>query len=142
MSTPSDESVHISEAASYPLNLDVQLKDLFGFEHFQPGQRPVIESVLSGAPTLAVMPTGAGKSLCYQLPAASLDGVTLVISPLISLMKDQVDSLNERGISAAFLNSTLSATDQREVIQQMERGVYKLVYVAPERFQHLQQAEQ
>ena len=135
MSTSSDESVHILKAAPL-LNLDEQLKDLFGFEHFQPGQRPVIESVLSGDPTLAVMPTGAGKSLCYQLPAASLNGVTLVISPLISLMKDQVDSLNERGISAAFLNSTLSAADQREVIQQMERGVYKLVYVAPERFQH------
>lgn len=118
------------------LDLNQQLKALFGFETFQPGQRSVIESTLTGAPTLAVMPTGAGKSLCYQLPAATLDGVTLVVSPLISLMKDQVDGLIERGISAAFLNSTLTPLDQREVIYQMERGAYKLVYIAPERFQH------
>ena len=136
MSTSSADLDHTPETPSQSLDLDEQLKTLFGFEEFQPGQRPVIESVISGAPTLAVMPTGAGKSLCYQLPAASLDGVTLVISPLISLMKDQVDSLKEREISAAFLNSTLTASDQKEVIYQMERGAYKLIYVAPERFQH------
>ena len=110
------------------------LKTHFGFEAFHVGQRAVIESVLSGTPTLAVMPTGAGKSLCYQLPALLLPGVTMVVSPLISLMKDQVDALKQRGISAALLNSTLSADAQREVLLRTERGEYKLIYVAPERF--------
>ncbi len=111
------------------------LKAHFGFSEFQRGQRAVIDSVMAGEPTLAVMPTGAGKSLCYQLPAVALPGLTVVISPLISLMKDQVDALNERGVPAAYLNSSLNAERQREVTAALRRGDVKLLYVAPERFQ-------
>ena len=117
-------------------NLKIQLKSYFGFDSFHAGQREVIESVLEGKPTLAVMPTGAGKSLCYQLPALCLDGVTLVISPLISLMKDQVDSLKARGIESGIINSAQSLEEQREVINDLETGLLKLLYVAPERFQN------
>ncbi|MEE2644773.1 MAG: RecQ family ATP-dependent DNA helicase [Myxococcota bacterium] len=110
------------------------LQEAFGFSSFQGGQRAVIQSVLSGQPTVAVMPTGAGKSLCYQLPALLLPGVTVVISPLISLMKDQVDGLLERKIPAAFLNSSLSPVEQQEVIRALAAKELKLLYVAPERF--------
>ena len=110
------------------------LKHHFGFPSFQVGQIEVIRSILQNRPTLAVMPTGAGKSLCYQLPALLLPGLTLVVSPLISLMKDQVDSLNEKEIPAAYLNSTLSTEDQSQVLRTLTRGGYKLLYVAPERF--------
>lgn len=123
-------------SSALPFDLDEQLKARFGFDHFQRGQREVIESVLGGIPTLAVMPTGAGKSLCYQLPAICLEGTTLVISPLISLMKDQVDSLTARGVRAAFLNSAQSASQQKEVIFQLSQQQFDLLYVAPERFQH------
>ena len=95
-------------------DLETQLKTYFDFDTFHPGQREVIESVLQGYPTLAVMPTGAGKSLCYQLPALCLEGVTLVISPLISLMKDQVDSLQARGIASGIVNSSQTLKEQRE----------------------------
>lgn len=110
------------------------LRAHFGFDAFRPGQRTLIEALLSGRSVVGVMPTGAGKSLCYQLPAVHRAGVTLVISPLISLMKDQVDSLMARGIPAAFLNSSLGPGAQREVLRQAEAGVWKLLYVAPERF--------
>src|SRR4249920_1693058 len=83
------------------------LRSTFGFEHFRPGQGAIIETVLAGADVLAIMPTGSGKSLCYQLPALLRDGLTVVVSPLIALMKDQVDQLQETGIAATFLNSTL-----------------------------------
>ena len=106
----------------------------FGFSAFQPGQRAVITSVLSRKPTLAVMPTGAGKSLCYQLPALISEGLTLVISPLISLMKDQVDALQARGVKAYFLNSSLSTAEQQSVYDAIEAGSCTLLYVAPERF--------
>ena len=86
-------------------DLEGFLLESFGFSGFQPGQKPVIDDVIAGRPTLAVMPTGAGKSLCYQLPAILFEGITVVVSPLISLMKDQVDSLNARGIPAAYLNT-------------------------------------
>ncbi|MCB9508418.1 MAG: ATP-dependent DNA helicase RecQ [Myxococcales bacterium] len=105
----------------------------FGFSAFQPGQRPVIDAVLAGRPTVAVMPTGAGKSLCYQLPAVMSDGLTLVVSPLISLMKDQVDGLNARGIGAAAVNSHISAAEQRDALARARSGEIKLLYVAPER---------
>ena len=82
------------------------LERAFGFPGLRPGQRPVLEDVLAGTPTIAVMPTGSGKSLLYQLPAVMLDGLTVVVSPLISLMKDQVDALNERGIRAGLINSS------------------------------------
>jgi ATP-dependent DNA helicase RecQ len=119
-----------------PSQLEANLKEHFGLDAFREGQTDVIESLLSGKHTLAVMPTGRGKSLCYQLPALMLPGVTLVVSPLIALMKDQVDALSAKGISATFINSALDASEQQHRIEQMGRGAYKLVYVAPERFRH------
>ncbi len=106
----------------------------FGLDSFRPGQRAVIETVFSGKDCLCVMPTGGGKSLCYQLPAIARDGVTLVISPLIALMKDQVDGLLARGLPATFINSTLAPDEQAARLAQMAAGEYKLVYVVPERF--------
>ncbi|MFN3197481.1 MAG: RecQ family ATP-dependent DNA helicase [Bradymonadia bacterium] len=117
-------------------SLVAALKHHFGFDDFQVGQRAVIEDVLAGLPTVAVMPTGAGKSLCYQLPALLLDGVTVVVSPLISLMKDQVDSLQARGVQADFINSTQSTEEQMAALHRVASGITKLVYVAPERFRH------
>ena len=108
----------------------------WGFDRFRPGQRIIVEAILAGEPVLAVMPTGAGKSLCYQLPALLLDGLTLVVSPLIALMKDQVDSLVARGIPAACLNSTLDQVAQRDVLAAARDGQLKLLYVAPERFRY------
>ena len=106
----------------------------FGFSEFRPGQRPVIEALLAGKPALAVFPTGGGKSLCYQLPALALEGVTLVVSPLIALMKDQIDFLCSRGIEAARLDSSLSLAEACEVTDRLRAGLLKLLYVAPERF--------
>ncbi len=106
----------------------------FGFTEFHKGQQAVIEDVMAGRPTMAVMPTGAGKSLCYQLPAMLLEGVTLVVSPLIALMQDQVESLRARGIAAEFINSSLSWDEQQAALDRLARGETKLVYVAPERF--------
>lgn len=120
-----------------PDALRAALKAHFGFDDFQPGQRAVIEDVLAGHPTIAVMPTGAGKSLCYQLPGLLLDGVTVVVSPLIALMKDQVDGLQARGVSAEYINSSLSAEKQRAAIERVANGETKLIYVAPERFRHM-----
>lgn len=125
-----------AEAAPETDALRDALRELFGFDDFNAGQRTVIEDVLLGKPTIAVMPTGAGKSLCYQLPALLLEGVTVVVSPLIALMKDQVDALQARGIAAAFVNSSQSPDEQRMVIEQLAGGDLKLVYVAPERFRH------
>lgn len=121
-------------AVEAPDPLRAQLKHFFGFEHFQVGQRAVIEDVLAGKPTIAVMPTGGGKSLCYQLPALILDGLTLVVSPLISLMKDQVDGLRARGIAADYINSSQSDTEQRAALERIRNRESQLVYVAPERF--------
>lgn len=111
------------------------LKNTFGFQSFRGGQGKVIESLLGGSDTLAIMPTGSGKSLCYQVPALLFAGVTLVISPLVSLMKDQVDDLNELGISATFINSTLAAKEMRRRLEETAKGTYRLVYVAPERLE-------
>ncbi len=110
------------------------LQQHFGLSAFRPGQADVVESVLSGRNTVVVMPTGAGKSLCYQLPAMLLDGVTVVVSPLIALMQDQVDALVAKGISATFINSTLSDAERSDRQRRLRNGEYKLVYVAPERF--------
>lgn len=110
------------------------LKEHFGFDGFLDAQERVVEQILSGRDGLVVLPTGGGKSLCYQLPALCLRGVTIVVSPLIALMKDQVDALHAKGISAMVINSTLSPAEQRERISRMRAGEYKLVYVAPERF--------
>ncbi len=119
-------------------NKKQQLKELlklhYGFNAFRPGQEQVIDNVLAGKSTVVIMPTGGGKSLCYQLPALVLDGVTMVISPLIALMKDQVDALKKIGIPAAFINSSLSQAETGQRIDEVKRGLYKLLYIAPERF--------
>lgn len=109
------------------------LKRYFGHSAFRPGQEALIDSVLSGRDVLGVMPTGAGKSMCYQIPALSMNGMTLVISPLISLMADQVAALNQAGIPAAYLNSSLDLEAYRQVLRGIRAGTYRLVYVAPER---------
>ncbi|MDY6068202.1 MAG: DEAD/DEAH box helicase [Opitutales bacterium] len=106
----------------------------FGLQDFRHSQRAIIESVLSGKDTLAVMPTGGGKSLCYQLPALMFDGVTFIVSPLIALMKDQVDALNAKGIAAACINSAQSLSEQKESLLALKSGKIKLLYIAPERF--------
>ena len=108
------------------------LAEVFGFDAFRPGQREVIEAVLEGRDCIAVMPTGAGKSLTYQLPARMLDGTVLVVSPLISLMKDQVDALLTLGFRAAAINSTLDPVERRARLDRLRGGEYELVYLAPE----------
>ncbi len=109
------------------------LKHFFGYDNFRLNQLPVIETILAGNDVMGIMPTGGGKSICYQLPAMLLPGITIVVSPLIALMKDQVDSLIANGIHAAFLNSSQSAETQRNVITQARNGEIKLLYIAPER---------
>lgn len=109
------------------------LKQYFGYDSFRPGQDRLIEAILEGRDVLGVMPTGAGKSLCYQVPALLLPGVTLVISPLISLMQDQVGALRQSGVPAAYLNSALSAAEMGDTLYEARQGGYKLLYVAPER---------
>lgn len=108
------------------------LKDYFGFEKFRPLQEKIILSVLNGNDNLVIMPTGGGKSVCFQLPALLFEGITLVVSPLIALMKDQVDGLNANGISAAYLNSSQSAEENFEIIGKLQKGQIKLLYLAPE----------
>src|SRR4051812_8062270 len=110
------------------------LHERFGHREFRRGQEPIVEAVIGGLDVLAVMPTGSGKSLCYQLPAIVLPGTTIVVSPLISLMKDQVDELNRRAISSAALHSMLTTAQRRTVEQALHEGRQRLLYVAPERF--------
>ena len=117
-----------------PADPIISLQKHFGFQDFREGQREVIATILSGKDAIVVMPTGSGKSLCYQLPAMMMDGATLVVSPLIALMKDQVDALRARGLPATFINSAIPDMEQRSRIESLRRGEYKLVYVAPERF--------
>ncbi|KHS98209.1 ATP-dependent DNA helicase RecQ [Pectobacterium brasiliense] len=109
------------------------LRDTFGYQQFRPGQQEIISATLSGQDCLVIMPTGGGKSLCYQIPALVMDGLTLVVSPLISLMKDQVDQLQAYGVSAACLNSTQTREQQLEVMAGCRTGQIKLLYIAPER---------
>ncbi len=109
------------------------LKKYFGYEHFRPGQEEIIQALLNHRDVLAVLPTGGGKSICYQIPAISLPGLTLVISPLISLMKDQVDGLQLMGVRARFINSATSIDEYREIMQAARQGTLDLLYVAPER---------
>lgn len=109
------------------------LKKHFGYDNFRPGQETIINHILNHEDCLAIMPTGAGKSICYQIPAIILPGITIVISPLISLMKDQVDSLNEVGIPATYINSSLSYTEYSQTIENIKNNIYKIIYVAPER---------
>ena len=109
------------------------LKEVFGYEDFRLHQKEIIENLLSGRDTFAIMPTGGGKSVCYQIPAIMLDGTCIVISPLIALMKDQVDALKIQGVNAAYLNSTQSAEEQNEIFRLLRQGDIKLLYLAPER---------
>ncbi|MGO1469002.1 MAG: RecQ family ATP-dependent DNA helicase, partial [Tissierella sp.] len=109
------------------------LKTYFGYDNFKSGQEKIVKGILNGKDALGIMPTGGGKSLCYQLPAMLLDGVTLVISPLISLMKDQVDSLEEMGISSTFINSTLDEDILQKRVRDIKDLKYKIIYIAPER---------
>ena len=109
------------------------LQDVFGYDQFRPGQEDVIAAILSGRDIMAVMPTGAGKSLCYQIPGLVLPGITLVVSPLISLMRDQVTALLQNGVRAAYLNSSLTARQFALALQNARQGVYRILYVAPER---------
>ena len=111
------------------------LKHYFGYDSFREGQETIISSIMAGRDALAIMPTGAGKSICYQIPALMLPGITLVISPLISLMQDQVKALNEAGIHAAFINSSLTETQIGIALSRAAEGIYKIIYVAPERLE-------
>nr|MBP6650282.1 DEAD/DEAH box helicase [Bacteroidia bacterium] len=109
------------------------LKEYFGFSEFRLNQEAIIRAVMQKKDVLALMPTGGGKSVCFQVPALLLDGLTVVISPLIALMKDQVDSLRLNGIEAAFLNSSQTQGEQEEIIEKLNTGKLKLLYLAPER---------
>jgi ATP-dependent DNA helicase RecQ len=130
--TPRDRLTSVPEATADQA-LDV-LAERFGFDSFRPGQEQVVAALLAGRSALAVFPTGAGKSLCYQLPALLLDGVTVVVSPLIALMKDQIDFLSARGVAATRLDSSLGPEETRAVAERLRDGGLRLLYVAPERF--------
>jgi len=111
------------------------LQNYFGFDSFKKGQDEIIGKILDGADVLGIMPTGAGKSLCYQIPALVLTGTIIVISPLISLMKDQVDALAQLGARAAFINSSLSREALQSITMKARSGEYRLIYIAPERLE-------
>src|ERR1700674_1582139 len=108
------------------------LRKTFGFDAFRPGQGEIVTAILDGRDVLAVMPTGSGKSLCYQLPALLRDGLTVVVSPLIALMRNQVAQLRDYGVAAASLNSSNDAGENRRILDQIERGALRLAYIAPE----------
>ncbi|MDR5839079.1 ATP-dependent DNA helicase RecQ [Caballeronia sp. LZ034LL] len=137
MNDPHAHEAHSARSARKRKPLDDELESalrrVFGFPHLRPGQDEVIRSVLDGHDTLAVMPTGAGKSLCYQLPALQFDGMTVIVSPLISLMRDQASKLAEAGIAAAVLNSTLTAGEAREVMEAVAGHAVRMLFVTPER---------
>lgn len=111
------------------------LEKYYGYKSFRKGQEDIINTIISGKDVLAIMPTGGGKSICYQIPALMLDGLTIVISPLISLMKDQVDTLKDMGINGALINSTLSSIEENKVMKELENGDIKILYIAPERLE-------
>ena len=111
------------------------LKKVFGYDDFRPGQEAIVEQLLAGKDVLAVMPTGAGKSICYQVPALLLPGITIVVSPLVSLMKDQVGALVQAGVAAAFLNNSLTDNQKALMLRRAREGWYKIIYVAPERLE-------
>lgn len=126
----------VSQGTLNTIDLESALHEHFGHRQFRPGQDAIVHSIVDGKDVLVVMPTGGGKSLCYQLPALLKEGLTLVVSPLIALMKDQVDALQARGVAATLINSSLGPAEQRERIEALARGEYRLVYIAPERFRH------
>ena len=117
------------------------LKQYFGFDSFLKGQEEIISGILSGRDVLAIMPTGSGKSICYQLPALMLLGITIIISPLISLMQDQVKALNDAGIHAGYINSSLTEAQISKVYSMTIQGVFKILYIAPERLESAEFAE-
>jgi ATP-dependent DNA helicase RecQ len=112
---------------------EVILKKHWGYDQFRPGQRSIVDSILQGKDTLALLPTGGGKSICFQVPGIILPGLALVVSPLIALMKDQVDGLLKREVSAAFLNSGQSFREQKQIMENALQGHYQFLYIAPER---------
>ncbi|MEA2632551.1 MAG: ATP-dependent helicase RecQ, partial [Chloroflexota bacterium] len=109
------------------------VREHFGFRRLRPGQERAVRAAMQGRDTIVIMPTGSGKSLCFQLPALALEGTTIVVSPLIALMKDQTDSLNKRGIAAISVNSTLSARERRVIGEAIASGCMEFVYTTPER---------
>jgi len=111
----------------------IALKKFFGYDNFRPGQAEIVQNTYDGKDTLVLMPTGGGKSICFQIPAITLDGICIVVSPLISLMKDQVEALRANGIPAAFYNSSLSRADEQQLLQDLDNQQLKLLYVSPER---------
>ena len=115
---------------SKPLDI---LKKYYGYTSFRKGQEDIINSIINKNDVLAIMPTGGGKSICYQIPAMVLEGITIVISPLISLMKDQVDTLKTMGINATYINSSLEHQEFNEILDNIRDDKYKIIYVAPER---------
>ncbi|MGL4935268.1 MAG: RecQ family ATP-dependent DNA helicase, partial [Cetobacterium sp.] len=115
---------------------NVILKKYFGYENFREGQEEIISNILEKKNTLAIMPTGGGKSICYQIPAIIFEGLTIVISPLISLMKDQVDALNQNGIPSTFINSSLSNNECEMTYNSLMNNEYKIIYIAPERLEN------
>ena len=117
------------------MNAHDTLKHYFGYDSFREGQKNIIDSIMAGRDVLAIMPTGAGKSICYQVPALMLSGITIVVSPLISLMQDQVKALNEAGIHAAYINSSLTEGQINKALSLAAGGRYKIIYVAPERLE-------
>ena len=112
--------------------LETLLREHFGYPHFRPGQLEIIEAVCTGRDVLAILPTGGGKSICFQIPGLYLGGTVLVVSPLISLMQDQVANLHRRGLKATFINSTLEAQERARRVDNLKRGEYQFVYTAPE----------
>ena len=129
-----DRALSYRAATLLRMTVDAALREVFGLTELLPGQREVIDSVLAGCPTLAVMPTGAGKSLCFQLPAVVAGGTAIVVSPLIALIKDQVDALRARGVSACALTSALARPEMAAHLEKLEAGAFTIAYVAPERF--------
>jgi ATP-dependent DNA helicase RecQ len=115
------------------INKEQALKQYFGYDSFRPQQAEIIDTVMAGNDCLVLMPTGGGKSVCFQIPAILRDGLTVVISPLIALMKDQVEALRGNGIDAAYLNSSISSAEQDQVMWRAKIGELKLLYIAPER---------
>ena len=111
------------------------LRIFFGYTTFRPGQAVIIRNIMEGRDTVGILPTGGGKSICYQIPALLSPGLVLVISPLISLMKDQVDALNSQGIAATYLNSSLAYETMTQRMRDAKKGLYKLIYIAPERLE-------
>src|SRR5690348_4706214 len=110
-----------------------ELRSIFGYDSFRPLQQEIVDAIFAGRDVFVLMPTGGGKSLCYQLPALLMDGTAIVVSPLIALMKDQVDKLRAMGVAATFVNSSLEPSEARARLGAVARGEYKLLYVAPER---------